>query len=37
MGSLQMNNNPYIEIYTAQVSKIGFYAIQLIGFYNIPI
>jgi hypothetical protein len=32
-----MISNPYIEIYTTQVNKIGFYAIQLVGFYNIPI
>ena len=37
MAALQMFNNPYIEIYTTQLNRAGTYAIQLVGFYNIPI
>ena len=37
MGTLQMSNNPYIEIYTTQLNRAGTYVNQLVGFYNIPI
>ena len=30
-------SNPYFEIYTSVLSKVGTYGMKLIGYYNIPI
>jgi hypothetical protein len=36
-GTTASVSNPYIEIFTSSLSKIGTYGIQLIGYYTIPI